>query len=108
MTDKAEKDIRDLTDTEKISDSALTRLLCLSKRYAVIDAKIQGILSPRLQGQVRLACIEQGQVILAAYSPAWVSRTQLESQEILKVVRGLWDEPLSGVKVIVNPNIYTA
>jgi hypothetical protein len=51
-----------------------------------------------------LACIQEDQVILAAASPAWVSRAKLESGEVLKMVRTVWDHPLSTVKVIVGPN----
>ena len=104
MSDRAEKDIRDLASSEHRDDSTLARLLRLSERYAVIDAQIHGVLSPRLQGQVRLACIQEDQVILAAASPAWVSRAKLESGEVLKMVRTVWDHPLSTVKVIVGPN----
>ncbi|HEY7905923.1 MAG TPA: DciA family protein [Wenzhouxiangella sp.] len=102
MSDRAEKDLKGLTQAPQNKDPALRRLLALSQSYAVIDAKIQGVLSTRLQGQLQVACVRGETLVVSVRSSAWVARANLEAQELLKAARSAWDGPLTDLKVIVT------
>ena len=103
LSDRAEKDLKGLTQSPKSKDPALRRLVALTQRYAVIDAKIQGVLSTRLQGGLQVACVRDETLVVSVPSSAWVARANLEGQEILKAARQAWDGQLNELKVIVAP-----
>ena len=103
MRDKTEKPLHTLTSGQHATDSVLTGLLRLSDRYEVLDAKIQGVLSPKLRGQVQVAQVKNATLVLAARTSAWVARAQLEAHNILQVANDTWDEPINQIKVIVGP-----
>lgn len=105
MSDRAEKDLKGLTQSPKSKDPALRRLVALTQSYAVVDAKIQGVLSTRLQGQLQVACVRGETLVVSVPSSAWVARANLEGQEILKAARQAWDGPLTELKVIVTPTL---
>lgn len=102
MHDKAEKSIQVLTDAKRAKQQTLAHLLRSVERYAGLEAQIQAQLSTRLQAQVRVVRIDQGTLIVAVPSSAWVSRAQLEADQILRTAQSQWDSPLSGIKVIVS------
>lgn len=104
MNDKKEKTLNALTSGGHSTDPVLTGLLHLSTRYEVLDAKIQGVLSPKLQGQVAVAQVKANTLVLAARSSAWVARAQLEANNVLQAAQSVWDGPIDQVKVIVGPN----
>lgn len=102
MQDKAEKSIQALTDAKRAKQHTLGHLLQSIERYAVLEHQIQGHLSPRLKTQIRVVRIDQGTLIVAVPSSAWVSRAQLEAPQILSAAQSHWDSPLSGIKVMVS------
>lgn len=103
MKDKAEKSIQSLTGAKCAPNGALSRLLQLSERYAVLEAKIQEVASPRLRDQIQVVQVDNHVLILSVRSPTWVARARLEGQELLKCARLHWDETLNEVRVIVGP-----
>ncbi len=103
MRDKAEKSIQALTDVKRAGQHTLTQLLRSVEGYAVLEAQIQGQLSSRLKDQLRVVRIDQNTLIVAVPSSAWVSRAHLEAEQILRIARNHWGNPLSDIKVIVNP-----
>lgn len=105
MSDRAEKNLKGLTQSPKSKDPALRRLVALTQSYAVVDAKIQGVLSTRLQGQLQVACIRDETLVVSVPSSAWVALANLEGQEILKAARQAWDGSLTALKVIVTPSL---
>ena len=105
MRDKKEKTLNALTSGESGGDPVLSDLLRLSHRYEVLNAKIQGVLTPKLQGQVAVAQVKGRTLVLAARSSAWVARAQLEANNVLQAARSAWEAPIDEIKVIVGPNL---
>jgi hypothetical protein len=103
MRGKAEKSIQSLTGAQRPKNSMLSQLLRRTECYEAMEAQIQGAISTRLQGQIQVACVEGEQLIVAVPSSAWVARARLEAQAMIKAAQGVWDGPLSEVKVIVGP-----
>ena len=99
MESAAEKNL-----SKAISEAApLNRLLRAERQFAALDAQIQLHLSDLARGQLRVACVQDGTLVLAAQSSAWATRARLEAQAALAAAQQLWPAPIYKVQVIVAP-----
>lgn len=85
-------------------DRTLSGLLRQARIFEALDAQLQGHLSSGLRGQLRVACVRDRTLVLAANTPAWASRARLESAQILEAMRPLWPGELSSCQVVVAPS----
>ncbi len=101
MEDRAEKP---LADTLKGS-TVLQRLVRSRRIFDALDRELQPRLPPAARGHVRVACVQQDTLVLAAASSAWASRARLESSSLLEAARALWPGRLERVQIIVSPGL---
>lgn len=99
MESAAEKSLRDAIS----GASPLKRLLRAERLFAALDAQIQPHLSELARGQLRVACVQDETLVLAAQSSAWATRARLEAPTALTAAQQLWPAPISKVRVIVAP-----
>lgn len=83
--------------------SPLSRLLRAERLFAALDAQIQPCLSDLARGQLRVACVQDETLVLAAQSSAWATQARLEAQNALAAAQQVWPAPISKVRVIVAP-----
>ncbi|MGY6554124.1 MAG: DciA family protein [Wenzhouxiangella sp.] len=83
--------------------SPLKRLLRAERLFAALDAQIQPQLSELTRGRLRVACVQDDTLVLAAQSSTWATRARLEAQTALAAAQRLWPAPISKVRVIVAP-----
>ncbi len=81
----------------------LAGLIRAQRLFEALDGAIQPGLSEPLRRHLRVACVDQGTLVLAAQSSAWASRARLEAAAALDAARALWPGPIRQVKVIVAP-----
>lgn len=99
MESAAEKPLSDLVSSAR----PLERVLRAQRQFEALDHAIQSGLSETIRGRLRVACVDQDTLVLAAQSSAWASRARLEANAVLAAARVLWPAPLRQVRVIVAP-----
>ncbi|AKS42721.1 DciA family protein [Wenzhouxiangella marina] len=82
-------------------DRRLSALLRAAQAYESLDQRVQPVLSPMCRGHVRVACVEDGCLVLAAESPTWAARARLEAENCLDAARQIWPRPIDSVRVVV-------
>ena len=82
-------------------DRQLSTLMRAAQAFQALDQHIQPILSDRARGRVRVACVDQDQLVLAAQSPTWASLARLEAEACLEAARAVWPREIKSVKVVV-------
>lgn len=83
-------------------DRQLSALMRAARAFEALDRRVQEVLSESSRGRVRVACVDKGQLVLAAESPAWATRARLEADTCLETARAVWPQDISSVKVIVQ------
>ncbi|MFP4207179.1 MAG: DciA family protein [Wenzhouxiangella sp.] len=83
----------------------LQRLLRAERAFEALDARIQPLLPDTARGHIRIACVDQSVLVIAAASSTWASRARLEAGRILEAAQALWPEELCSTKVIVSPGL---
>jgi len=83
----------------------LRRLLETARALDRLDASLRHVLPGSMREHIRLACIEDTTLVLAASSPAWASRTRLLAGELLREANRHVDQRLEGTRVIVVPGL---
>lgn len=101
MTQGAEKLPIDIVS----ASDPLQRLVRAQRVFEALDKKIQPMLSESARGRIRVACVDNSTLVLAAASSAWASRARLEADRALETARTIWPEELTGVRVIVSPKL---
>lgn len=99
MERAAEKDL----DQVISGSSPLARLLRAERLFAALDAHLQTVLGENCRTQLRVACVKDETLVLAARSSAWAARARLEAQSALDAARQVWPAPIRDVRVIVAP-----
>jgi hypothetical protein len=83
-------------------DRQLATLMRAAQAFEALDRRVQAVLSDTSRGRVRVACVNQGELVLAAESPAWATRARLEAACCLEAAREVWPQAIRSVKVIVQ------
>jgi len=68
-----------------------------------LDKTLQPLLPPADRGHIRLACVEDETLVLAADSPAWATKARLSAAQLLAAANELWPKPLRRTRIIVVP-----
>ena len=84
-------------------DRRLARLMRLANLFEQIDQKIQPLLPESARGHIRVSCLEDDCLVLAAESPAWASRARLLADPLLTEVNRHLPKPVKRIKVVVVP-----
>lgn len=102
MSNKAaERSVEQITGRHR----GLGRLMETAREFDRLDRKIQAQLPDSMRGRIRLACIEDDCLVLAAAGPAWASRARLMAGELLDVTNRQLDGQLKRTRVIVVPEL---
>jgi len=83
-------------------DRQLSALMRTVQAFEALDRRIQMVLSEQARGRVQVACVDNGQLVLAAQSSAWATRARLEADACLRDAREVWPGEIKSVKVIVR------
>ena len=83
-------------------DRQLASLMRAAEAFEALDQRLQAVLSEVSRGRIRVACVDQGELVLAAESPVWATRARLEADTCLDAAREIWPGELRSVKVIVQ------
>lgn len=95
----AEKDLSEILDAHR----PMARLLRAQRLFEALDREIQPALSDLCRGRLRVACVDDETLVLAAPSSAWASRARMEANTALSAARQVWPGKLTQVRVIVAP-----
>ena len=107
-SEKRPRNVRDIARDARSASSGgdgLQRALRRAETYLALNARLEPELPESMRGHLRVACIEDEVLVLAAGSPAWATRARLHQGRLLDVARGLWPQPLRGVRVIIAPGL---
>lgn len=105
MGDKAaERSLEQITGRHR----GLGRLLERARDFDRLDREIQAQLPDSMRGRIRVACIEDDCLVLAAAGPAWASRARLMADELLNETNRHLPKPLSRTRVVVVPTMTEA
>jgi hypothetical protein len=83
-------------------DRQLSALLRAARAFEALDQRIQAVLSEPSRGRVRVACVDQGRLVLSTESAAWATRARLEADVCLQAAREVWPQDIESVRVIVQ------
>lgn len=83
-------------------DRQLSALMRAARAFEALDQRIQAVLSDASRGRIHVACVSDGQLVLAADSSAWATRARLEADTCLEAAREVWPSDIGSVKVIVR------
>ena len=81
----------------------LARTLRLARTYADLNDRLLPEIPENARGQIRIACVEDDCLVIAAASPAWASRARMLAGDLLAAANALWPESLERWRVIVVP-----
>jgi hypothetical protein len=84
------------------ADRRMARLLRLARLFETIDGHIQPMLPESARGHIRVSCLDDDCLVLAAQSPAWASRARLLADSLLTEVNRHLPKPVKRVKVVVS------
>lgn len=82
-------------------DRHLASLMRTAGIFERLDQTLQPLLPASDRGHIRLACIEEDTLVLAADSPAWATRARLAAPDWLAAAAELWPTELRRTRVIV-------
>ncbi|MEM1081422.1 MAG: DciA family protein [Pseudomonadota bacterium] len=81
--------------------SGLGSAIRQANAFQALNERILPRLPESLRLHVRVACIEQGVLMLAAESSAWLTQARLYSDSILEAARDLWPQAIHRVELFV-------
>jgi len=84
-------------------DRRMARLMRLASLFEKVDEHIQPLLPESARGHIRVSCIQDDCLVLAAESPAWASRARLLADSLLTEVNRHLPKPVKRIKVVVSP-----
>lgn len=99
MKGRAERDIQQIVGTNR----PLRRLLAAASAFGQLDERLQQSLPASMRGHIRLACIEEDTLVLAAASPAWASRARVLADQLRTVVGQELERDPVRTRVVVMP-----
>ena len=85
--------------------SGLQQALRRAETYLALNQRLAPELPEGLRRHLRVACIEDEMLVLAAGSPAWATQARMYQAQLLEAARALWPEPLRSVRVIIAPSL---
>lgn len=99
------RSVRDIAGSADRSAGGLQQALRRAETYLALNARLAPELPDGLRDHLRVACVEDEMLVLAAGSPAWATQARFHQARLLEVARELWPQPLRGVRVIVAPGL---
>jgi len=99
MKSRSEKSIGQVAG----DDRRLSALMRAASAFEALEQRLGPLLAAEWRDQIRVACIEEGCLMLAARSPAWATRARLQADQLLEAAREIWPGELREVKVVVVP-----
>jgi hypothetical protein len=97
MNDRQEKNANQIAG----EDRRLATLMRAAGAFEALDRRIQPVLPESARGHIRVACVEDDCLVVAADSPAWASRARLQAVSILEAARQIWPDELTRARIIV-------
>lgn len=82
---------------------SLSRTLRLARTYADLNERVLASLPDSAHGRIRIACVEDDCLVIAATTPAWASRARMLAEDLLDAAAALWPTALTRTRVIVVP-----
>lgn len=95
------RSVREITRSASGQAGGLRQALRRAEAYLALNERLAPTLPESMRGKVRVACVEDGVLVLAAPSPAWATQARLQQTSLLDAARRLWPTPLTGVRVII-------
>jgi hypothetical protein len=104
MANREFKRARSVREIARSSDSrgdGLRLALRRAEAYLALNARLAPALPAALREQVRVACIEDRTLVMAASSPGWATQARLQQHQLLEAAKALWPTPLDSVRIII-------
>ena len=95
------RSVREIARSASGQAGGLRQALRRAESYLALNERLAPSLPEAMRGKVRVACIEDGVLVLAAPTPAWATQARLQQASLLDAASRHWPTPLSGVRVIV-------
>ncbi len=95
------RSVREITRSASGQPGGLRQALRRAEAYLALNERLDPMLPETMRGRVRVACVENDILVLAAPTPAWATQARLQQAALLDAARRLWPTPLSGVRVII-------
>ncbi|MDX1625741.1 MAG: DciA family protein [Wenzhouxiangellaceae bacterium] len=86
-------------------ESGLASALRRAEAYLALDRRIRTALGDAVPPGLRVACVEDGRLIVAADGPAAATRARWAADAMLAEAGRHWPEKLRGVKIVVVPGM---
>ncbi len=85
--------------------TSLAPLLRKAQAYAQLNRRLVADLNEAERQGIRIACVQDQCLVIAAASPAWASRARVLAPRLLDRAAALWPSPLVHWKVVVTPGL---
>jgi hypothetical protein len=99
--DKRARSVRDIARAADSRGDGLRLALRRAEAYLALNERLAPNLPEAMRPHVRVACIEQRTLIIAATTPAWATQARLQQHQLLEQARSLWPTPLDSIRIII-------
>ena len=101
------RSVREIAGSADRRAGGLQQALRRAETYLALNARLAPELPDGLRDHLRVACIEDEMLVLAAGSSAWATQARIHQSRLLDIARTLWPQPIRGVRIIVAPGLET-
>ncbi|NKI34321.1 DUF721 domain-containing protein [Wenzhouxiangella sp. XN79A] len=98
------RNVREIARDAGGQAGGLRQALRRAEAYLALNERLAPMLPDSMRDAVRVACIEDTTLVLAAASPARATQARLQQAVVLEAASRLWPTPLTEVRVIIVPD----
>lgn len=95
------RSVREIARSVDSRGDGLRLALRRAEAYLALNQRLAPLLPEAMREQVRVACIEERTLVIAASTPTWATKARLQQHQLLEQARGLWPTPLDTIRIII-------